>query len=555
MGRPKKNTSSNKTTDKSITDPRIEESVIPKDTYLPIVDNTTNLSEDKTLDKSLDKSLDKELFSPILTNEKIMGESIPKNSSVESLTDSVIDSIPSEEFCEETTNESVNESISYPTDEPTSYCVSEPTPVLTDEPVEEQPNDNSEKFILTDTELSNILLNQIENYKLSDLKRIFYNFSSSVVLFQIINGQIKFIEKKGLSNQSVVDMIIKTNNYRTLPSVQFLVSTSDYINDVNAVSYPYLMTFSKTEQQNSSLFPNFMFNDFESTYISFLEKQVIWSNKYDKIFNFSNIDKINDVYDTIYNVDSLVSYKYIINTYGSNMLPHSFLSGACVIIIENENSKNLLEEHYYKYFVEDEDYIYIRYNDSDTTESLINKITEAVGHTDCYTMAKSSFKKALDIFNKESIYDYIFDIITYLSHKNEINEQDLLTKSIFYVSGSDNLLMDRLSIIQNTLNFNFQGQDLEIHIYNDKDEDDKIILQILNDNTTIHHNKIEIHKKYTPMIVSNLKSQNYEISIKDGNLNMVIEGRFNLIKTMINNKNFIIKKVFIKTMMGGWFIN
>jgi hypothetical protein len=162
----------------------------------------------------------------------------------------------------------------------------------------------------------------------------------------------------------------------------------------------------------------------------------------------------------------------------------------------------------------------------------------------------------LDIFNKESIYDYIFDVITYLSHKNEIHERDLLTKSIFYISGSDNLLIDRLSIIQNTLNFNFQGQDLEIHIYNDNDDkDDKIILQILNNNTTIHHNKIEIYKKYTPMIVSNLKSQNYEISIRDGYLNIIIERRFNLIKSMINNKNFIMKKIFIKTMIGGWFIN
>ena len=127
-----------------------------------------------------------------------------------------------------------------------------------------------------------------------------------------------------------------------MPSVQFIVSTSDYINDVNvSVSYPYLMTFSKTEQQNSSLFPNFMFNDFESTYISFLEKQTIWSNKYDKIFSFVNDNKINDIYDGIYNIDSLVGYKYIINTYGSNMLPHSFLSGACVIIIENENPAEL----------------------------------------------------------------------------------------------------------------------------------------------------------------------------------------------------------------------
>lgn len=67
------------------------------------------------------------------------------------------------------------------------------------------------------------------------------------MLIQIIDGKIKYIEKKGYEsrNQSVIDLLLKSNKYKKLPNVQFLIFTNDFIDDINLCKFPYLLTFCK----------------------------------------------------------------------------------------------------------------------------------------------------------------------------------------------------------------------------------------------------------------------------------------------------------------------
>ena len=67
----------------------------------------------------------------------------------------------------------------------------------------------------------------------------------------------------------------------------------------------------------------------------------------------------------------------------------------------------------------------------------------------------------------------------------------------------------------------------------------------------------EFFNKYTPLIVSNIKNIYYEVNINNNILNMIIENKYNLIKCEINdidNNEFIISNVDIKTENGGWCI-
>jgi SepF-like predicted cell division protein (DUF552 family) len=92
------------------------------------------------------------------------------------------------------------------------------------------------EFILNENQFLNLLSEKVnlkveKLYNLDDLKNIFNQISEAVIIIQIIDGKIKFIEKKGKEsrNQSVIDLLIKTNNFKKLPDIQFIIYTNDII--------------------------------------------------------------------------------------------------------------------------------------------------------------------------------------------------------------------------------------------------------------------------------------------------------------------------------------
>ena len=110
---------------------------------------------------------------------------------------------------------------------------------------------------------------------------------------------------------------------------------------------------------------------------------------------------------------------------------------------------------------------------------------------------------------------------------------------------------NRLNIVNNEINFYFRGNDLEINLF---DNNNNIInIKIINNNTNIKYNNTEILEKYTPFLLNNKKNQLYKISVQKNNINIIIENKFNLIKSNILDEEFIINNTEIKTEYGGWW--
>ena len=149
-----------------------------------------------------------------------------------------------------------------------------------------------------------------------------------------------------------------------------------------------------------------------------------------------------------------------------------------------------------------------------------------------------------------NIYEYINLLLTKLSLMNNVNKY--LDNSLFYTPSLNYFYNNRLNIINNEVNFYFKGGDLEINLINS--ENNIININIINNITTIKYNDNEILQKYTPFIVTEKKNQLYKILIEQNNINIIMENKFNLIKLIIPNENFMIENTDIKTKYGGMWL-
>jgi hypothetical protein len=446
------------------------------------------------------------------------------------------------------------------------------------------------EYILNENQITNILDGNINNtnkkYNLHNLMQLFSKFNEAVILIQIIDGNIKYIEKKGYEsrNQSVIDLIIKTNNFKLLPNAQFVVFTNDYIDSGKPNDLPYLLTFCKNKNYKTNLFPNFNFNnwneanigEYENIYNNFINNKINWDDKKDLIFwSGSNTNiirkKIFDVskkYDNYlinlninnttkkYTITEHSEYKYLLNINGysyAGRLNYLFLTGSCVIVLKNEDENKVWEEFYYKYFIPGEDYIEILYNDNENPENIIEKINDSIKNNDCLKISENGFNKAKKYLNIDNIYNYIHNLISDLSILND--NQNKILQSILYIPKSDTFYKNRINFYNNSFTFNFKGNDIELNIYDIKNN--IINMKIMNNNTLILYNNNEIFNKYTPLIVSDIKNVNYEININKDSLNVIIDTKYNLIKCIsesIEQDEFVISNIDIKTENGGWWI-
>ena len=444
----------------------------------------------------------------------------------------------------------------------------------------------NKEYILNESELTNILTDNINTkYNLDDLKYIFSKFSEAIIIIQIINGEITFNEKKGFEsrNQSVIDLLIKTNNYKKLPNIQFIIFTNDFIKNQQLTQYKYLLTFCKKYSYETVLFPNFNFNhwleakidNYETVYDNFTNNQILWKNKKSTVFwsgsntniireKISTASKKHDNYyinllnknsnnNNYILIEEITKYKYLLNMNGYSYaarLNYLFLSGSCVIILKNDDKEKDYEEFFYKEFIPNEDYIEIMYNDSENEDNIINRINDAIKNKNCELMALKCYEKAKQVFQINNIYDNIYNTILKLSDYNVIDSQ--LQRTICHTPDLNYFYKNRLKVVLNTISFNFIGKNIELKMIQNNDV---ITIKIINNNTEILYNDTSILFKYTPFLLNENKSQNYTILINKNQLTLLIEKKFNLIKCELPVDNFIILETEIKTENGdGWWV-
>ena len=457
---------------------------------------------------------------------------------------------------------------------------------------------DNDKYILTENELNNILVHDQElnkivsnNYTFTDLFNTFQQFKEAVILIQISDNKIKFIERKGYEsrNQSVIDLLYKTSQYKKLSDCQFIIFTDDIITNEKIMKIPYLLTFCKNHKYNTTLFPNFNFNhwyeanidNYENMYNYFTTSTVNWSNKNDLIFwsgantnsireklynetkdnNNYFINIVNKNKDNYISIEDTIKYKYLLNLNGKSYagrLNYLFLTGSCVIILTNENKDKYYEEFFYKYFKPNVDYLEIMYNDNETIQKIVEKIDISIKINNCEEIAKRCFEKAKKLFQIENIYEYIYNLCTNFS-KQSVLTPNTLNQCICYTPQMKNTnsiplnyyFKNRLTCNNNEISFIFKGNDFEIKL---KNIVNFILIKIINNNTAVYYNDQVILEKFTPYLLNENKNQKYKISVINNELLLIIENKFTLIRLNIPSENFEIIENEIKTENGGLWI-
>ena len=420
-------------------------------------------------------------------------------------------------------------------------------------------NADINNYILNESSLNNILeyLPSNNKYSIIDLKNIFNQFNEAILLVQIIDGKIKFIEKKGYEsrNQSAIELLIKTNEYKVLPNISVLIFTNDYIESEPLKDYNFIYTFCNNSSYNTTLFPNFNFNhwneanigNYEDTYNFFKNNQIEWNIKKDTIF-WSGADTniirrkifLNTLQNPLYEINltnitkrfipitNITKYKYLLNMNGysySGRLNYLFLSGSCIIQLKNTDPLKSYNEFYYKYFIPDIDYIEIPYNDNTPTSDILNLINEKINTLNPEIIAQNGYRKAIEILNIYNIYEYIYQTLTenesqYI--KNETNEMIMdIDKSFMYIPDKK-VYINRLPILNNSVNFTFKGNDILIKLSNSSSDPITFTIAILKNVVIILLNNKQIYQRKILQLSLTISTYN-NMNIEFINNNIVIK--------------------------------
>lgn len=470
------------------------------------------------------------------------------------------------------------------------------------------------KDIETNNSLSlknNLVQVQQKTYTRSSfvLKEVFDKFTHSCLLFQVKDGNIKYIEKKGkeLRNQSIIDLIQSTHKTNPLPNKTFIIYTNNF--NLNSIGNDSLLSvFGKSE--NTKLFPSYVFDyfkknnniyKFENITQNLQQNNIPWNEKKDQIYISES--KINSVINNLYtssviglkkNISGSLSktpdlwqnknfafneefekiqqYKYIISvntSENSYLLPFYLSSGSCVIIMKNNNKALYLEEFYYKEYIAGEDYIEINYDNNESGESMTEKINNALKSSECEEIAKRCFEKSKRIFNIDNIYSYIHQQISSLQDDvvdTSVNSENkmVIEHSMFYTGNSQNLFFKNRLFVENnnSVKFNYQGSDIELRLLNnnvktgnEEQKEKSVIIKVLNNNTTLYFNQKMFFNRQTPHLLLINKYQQYEIIIENNMLKLVVENKFTLLNVEIPEKDFTFSEVEIKSESdGNWIV-
>jgi hypothetical protein len=424
--------------------------------------------------------------------------------------------------------------------------------------------------------INNLKMNNIEEYTYDDINKVFHQIQESVILFNIYNNKISYIEKKGFEsrNQSVIDLVLEVNKYKPLQDNTFIVFTGDELNNNELIKYPFLLKFYKNIDENINLMPSFTFNhwkEFDNGYYNkiydyMIKNDIEWSNKKDVLFwsgysmnpilkglkkesnTLINIKNNNN--SKPYFLEELNTYKYLLclddNLYSSR-LSYLFLTRSCVIILKNEKTFN--EEYYNKYFNVNEDYFEIVYNEKTTYKDVKNKIDEIMKNSDCEKIAQNAYTKAKYIFSQDNINEYMYNLLLRLSLK--CNSTEKLIKNIFFTSNINEYVYNRITTEDNKLEYYFQGSNYELEL---TDKENQIEIFINQNVTNIFFNKKIVFNAKITNILSQMNSTEYNLYIEKDILYVVLNKKVTAITCKLP-EIFTINKIGLKTnKTGGWWI-
>jgi hypothetical protein len=426
-----------------------------------------------------------------------------------------------------------------------------------------------------DNIIQNLKQNNINEFDYNDINKVFGMMKDSVVLFQIKQGIIHYLEKKGMEsrNQSVIDLIFQTHKSSPLADNTFMIYTGDEL-PPQFYQYPFVLSFYKKKKESHHLFPSFTFqhwkelnnSHYHKIYEYMTNKEYPWENRKEKIFwsGYSlnplvnlfqkeptmemNIKNQNQ--SKSYFVEELVNYKYLLciddNLY-SNRLNYMFLTKSCVIILKNEETFN--EEYYHKYFNVNEDYFEITYNNKTTYQQIKDKINHIITKEDCKQVALNAYQKAKYIFHQDNINEYIYNLLLRLSVKCKSSES--LSKNIFFTSSLNDFVYDRIIPNKNEISFYFRGNNFELEFV---DKVNKIEFMVKPNVTNIFYNLKNIFNYRIPNIVSTARSIEYRIQINKDMFQVYINKNIPLIQMKLPDQ-FTINQIGLKTnnSEGLWF--
>ena len=429
----------------------------------------------------------------------------------------------------------------------------------------------SNEDILLKEKLDNIIKNLKENnineFNYNDINKVFGMIKDSVVLFQIKQGNIHYLEKKGMEsrNQSVIDLILQTHKTNPLADNTFMIYTGDEL-DSQFYQYPFILSFYKKKNEKHLLFPSFTFQhwkelnngNYHQIYDYMINKEYPWENRKDKLFwsgyslnplvnlfqkeSSMEINIKNQNQSKSYFVEELINYKYLLciddNLY-SNRLNYMFLTKSCVIILKNEDTFN--EEYYSKYFNVNEDYFEITYNNKTTYQQIKDKLNHIITNEDCKQVALNAYQKAKYIFHRDNINEYIYNLLLRLSVKCKSNES--LSKNIFFTSSLNNFIYDRIIPNKNEISFYFRGTNFELEFI---DKVNKIEFTVKPNVTNIFYNLKNIFNYRIPNIISSTRSIEYRININKDIFQVYINKNIPLIQMKLPDQ-FTINQIGLKT--------
>ena len=426
-----------------------------------------------------------------------------------------------------------------------------------------------------DSIIQNLKENNINEFDYNDINKVFGIMKDSVVLFQIKQGTIHYLEKKGMEsrNQSVIDLIFQTHKSNPLADNTFMIYTGDEL-EPQFYQYPFILSFYKKKKESHHLFPSFTFQHwkelnnghYHQIYDYMTNKEYSWENRKEKLFwsgyslnplvnlfqkeSNMEINIKNQNQSKSYFVEELVNYKYLLsiddNLY-SNRLNYMFLTKSCVIILKNEDTFN--EEYYHKYFNVNEDYFEIIYNNKTTYQEIKDKINHIIMKEDCKQVALNAYQKAKYIFHQDNIHEYIYNLLLRLSVKCKSSES--LSKNIFFTSSLNDFVYDRIIPNKNEISFYFRGNNFELEFV---DKVNKIEFMIKPNVTNIFYNLKNIFNYRIPNIVSSSRSIEYRIKIEKDMFQVYINKNIPLIQMKLPD-SFTINQVGLKTnnSEGIWF--
>ena len=114
-------------------------------------------------------------------------------------------------------------------------------------------------------------------------------------------------------------------------------------------------------------------------------------------------------------------------------------------------------------------------------------------------IAHNGYTKAVELFNMNTIYEYIYELTSYLSTKNVIT--DKLDKTIMITPGINHYFKNRLNIINNSFSFTFSGKDIELAIYNNT-INNKLTIKYTNTIITILLNNNVLLNQKMPILLN-----------------------------------------------------